>query len=173
MAQYRVLRKSYIHDRLYEPGEVIEWDGPQGKWLEPIGNEKRPPKPSIFTGQPGPDPGSPPPQTEGKSEFDEGGPTRATAQRVYDEKRLADQEVDIPSSEPQVLARKSEAEGSMRQDNPSAGQARSEDKPEVDPDDPILGPPTDTILDKPAEKATDEGPKRKSSKASAEKPPEE
>jgi hypothetical protein len=159
MAQYRVLRKSYINDRLYEPGEVIEWDGPQGQWLEPIGAEKRPPRPSVFTGQPGPDPGSPPPQTEGKSEFDEGGPTRATAQRVYDEKRLADQEVDIPSSDPQVLARKSESEGSLRQENP--------DKPQVDPDDPILGPKTDTILDKPA---TDEGPKRKSSKA--EKPPE-
>lgn len=161
MAKYRVLRKSYIHDRLYEPGEVIEWDGPQGQWLEPIGNEKRPPKPSVFTGQPGPDPGSPPPQTEGKSEFDEGGPTRATAQRVYDEKRLADQEVDIPSSEPQVLARKSESEGSLRQENA--------DKPEVDRDDPILGPPTDTILDKPA---TDEGPKRSSKKAPAEKPVE-
>lgn len=161
MAQYRVLRKSYIHDRLYEPGEVIEWDGPQGKWLEPIGNEKRPPRPSVFTGQPGPDPGSPPPQSHGKSEFDEGGPTRATAQREYDEKRKADEEVDIPSSEPQVLARKSEAEGSLRQDNA--------DKPEVDEDDPILGPPTDTILDKPA---TDEGPKR-GKKAPAEKPPEE
>jgi hypothetical protein len=161
MAQYRVLRKSYIHDRLYEPGEVVEFDGPAGKWLEPVGAEKRPPKPSNITGQPGPDPGSPPPQSHGKSEFDEGGPTRATALKEYDEKRLADQEVDIPSSEPQVLARRSEAEGALRQDN--------DDKPVVDPDDPILGPPTDTILDKPA---TDEGPKRKSSKAPAEKPPE-
>lgn len=162
MPQYRVLRKSYIHDRLWEPGEVVEWDGPAGKWLEPIGNEKRPPRPSNITGMPGPDPGSPPPQTEGKSEFDPGGPTRQTALEEYERRRLADQEVDIPSSDPQVLARLSESEGSLQQENP--------DKPVVDPDDPILGPPTDTILDRPAEKATDEGPKRKSSKA--EKHPE-
>jgi hypothetical protein len=160
MAQYRVLRKSYIHDRLYEPGEVVEYDGPAGKWLEPIGAETRPPKPSIFTGQPGPDPGSPPPQSHGKSEYDEGGPTRATALKEYDEKRLADQEVDIPSSEPQVLARRSEAEGALRDENA--------DKPQVDADDPILGPKVEPIVDKPA--STDEGPKRRSSKA--EKPPE-
>jgi hypothetical protein len=114
MAQYRVLKKSYIHDKIYEPGEVVEWDGPAGKWLEPIGNERRPPHPSNITGQPGPDPGSPPPQSFGKSEFDPGGPTRATALEEYDKKRLADQEVDIPSSDPQVLARKSESEGSLK-----------------------------------------------------------
>lgn len=154
MAQYRVLKKSYIHDRLYEPGEVVDFDGPAGQYLEPIGNEKRPPEPSNITGKPGPDGGSPPPQPDGKSEYDKDGPTRATALEEYDRKRLADQEVDIPSTDPQVLARKAEAEGSLRQPNPN--------KPVVDPDDPILGPPTDTILDKPA---TDEGPKRKSSKA--------
>lgn len=162
MTKYRVLKKSYIHNRIYEPGEVVEWDGPQGKWLEPVGDEKRPPHPSNITGQPGPDPASPPPQSFGKSEFDEGGPTRATALREYDEKRLADQEADIPSSEPQVLARLSESEGSLK--------SKNEDKPVVDEDDPILGPKTDTILDKPA---TDEGPKRKSSKAPPEKPVEE
>lgn len=110
MPQYRVIKKSYIHDRLWEPGEVVEWDGPQGTNLEPIGNERRPPEPSRITGMPGPDPASPPPQSGGKSEFDEGGPTRATALREYDEKRLADQEVDLPATEPQALARKAEAE---------------------------------------------------------------
>jgi hypothetical protein len=116
MAQYRVIKKSYIHDKLYEPGEVVEWDGPQGTNLEPIGNEKRPPENSIFTGQPGPDPGAPPPQSAGKSEFDEGGPTRATALREYDEKRKADEEPDIPSTEPQVLARRAEADGKQAKD---------------------------------------------------------
>lgn len=114
MAQYRVIKKSYIHDRLYEPGEIVEWDGPQGTNLEPLGDEKRPPEPSIFTGKPGPDGGSPPPQSDGKSEFDEGGPTRQTAIREFDEKRKADQEVDIPATEPQALARKAEAEGAQK-----------------------------------------------------------
>ena len=126
MAQYRVLKKSYIHDRIYEPGEVVDWDGPQGTNLEPIGNEKRPPKPSAITGMPGPDPASPPPQSHGKSEYDEGGPTRATALREYDEKRKADEEVDIPSTEPLALARRAEAEGAQKGENPN--------KPVVDPD---------------------------------------
>lgn len=118
MTQYRVLKKSYIHDRIYEPGEVVEYAGDAGTNLEPIGAEKRPPEPSRITGQPGPDPASPPPQSKGKSEFDPGGPTRATAQEEYDKRRLADQEgrtagttlVDIPATEPQVLARRAEAE---------------------------------------------------------------
>lgn len=113
MAQYRVIKKSYIHDRLYEPGEVVDWDGPQGTNLEPLGNEKRPPEPSIFTGKPGPDGGSPPPQPDGKSEFDRGGPNRQDAIEQYDKARQADQEVDIPSSDPQALARHAEAEGAQ------------------------------------------------------------
>jgi hypothetical protein len=144
MAQYRVIKKSYIHDKLYEPGEVVEWDGDPGTNLEPLGAEKRPPEPSIFTGRPGPDPGAPPPQTEGKSEFDRGGPTRQDAIEQYDEKRKADEEVDIPATEPQALARKAEAEGRQAEAEEPASQ-------------PL--------------KVTDEGPKR--SRKPAEKPPEE
>jgi hypothetical protein len=162
MAQYRVIKKSYIHDRLYEPGEVVEYDGPAGSGLEPIGNEKRAPEPSRITGMPGPDPGSPPPQSQGKSEYDEGGPNRQTAIREYDEKRLADQENDqVPSTEPQALARADEAAGKHQTDaeDPKI-QARNE---------AITGPlPGDVPVP-----ATDEGPKRKSSKAHAEKPAEE
>lgn len=113
MPQYRVIKKSYIHDRLYEPGEVVDWDGPQGTNLEPLGNEKRPPEPSIFTGKPGPDGGSPPPQTDGKSEFDRGGPNRQDAIEQYDKARQADKELDIPATEPQALARHAEEEGAQ------------------------------------------------------------
>lgn len=121
MAQYRVLKKSYIHDRIYEPGEVVEWGGDPGDALEPIGNERRPPEPSRITGMPGPDPAAPPPQPEGKSEFDPGGPTRSTALEEYDRKRLADQEVDLPATEPQALARKAEADAGA--DDAGAGEA--------------------------------------------------
>jgi hypothetical protein len=99
MAQYRVIKKSYIGDKLYEPGEVVEWAGEPGTNLEPLGAEKRPPEPSIFTGKPGPDGGAPPPQSKSKSEFDEGGPTRATALKEFDEKRRADEEPDIPATD--------------------------------------------------------------------------
>jgi hypothetical protein len=142
MAQYRVIKKSYIHDRLYEPGEVVEWDGEPGTNLEPLGAEKRPPEPSIFTGKPGPDGGSPPPQSKGKSEFDEGGPTRQTAIREFDEKRQADQEVDIPATEPQALARHAEAEGAQK----AAEKPVTAEGPKVKP----LAKP------KPAEKPVDE-----------------
>lgn len=118
MPQYRVLKKSYIHDRLFEPGEIVEWEGEPGDNLEPLGQEKRPPEPSRITGMPGPDPAAPPPQSEGKSEFDEGGPTRATALREYDEKRKADQEADVLPNEPQVLARQAEAEGAQSEPSP-------------------------------------------------------
>lgn len=129
MPQYRVIKKSYIHDRLYEPGEIVEYDGEAGTNLEPLGNEKRPPEPSIFTGQPGPDPGAPPPQLEGKSELDEGGPTWATAKRVYDERRQADKEVDIPATEPQLLARRSEAEGAQKPEAVKKQVAKTAPKP--------------------------------------------
>lgn len=113
MTQYRVIKKSYIHDKIYEPGEIVEWDGPQGTNLEPLGNEKRPPEPSIFTGKPGPDGGSPPPQTDGKSEFDRGGPNRQDAIEQYDAARQADKEADIPVTEPQALARHAEEESAQ------------------------------------------------------------
>jgi hypothetical protein len=142
MAKYRVLEKSYIFDKIYEPGTVVELpdDFPAGKALEPVGDEKRPPKPSFITGQPGPDGGSPPPQREGKSEYDEGGPTRATAQRLYDEDRLADQEVSVPSYSPQDVAAATRAEGSP--------------PPAEPPPPPEETPP-------PGSPATDEGPRRK------------
>jgi hypothetical protein len=144
MPEYRVIKKSYIHDRLYEPGEVVSWDGPAGTNLEPLGNEKRPPEPSIFSGRPGPDGGSPPPQSKGKSEFDEGGPTRQTAIREFDEARQADQEVDIPSTEPQALARKAEADGAQK----AADKPVTAEGPKVKP----LAKPAA----KPAEKPADE-----------------
>jgi hypothetical protein len=142
MPEYRVIKKSYIHDRLYEPGEVVSWDGPQGTNLEPLGAEKRPPEPSIFSGKPGPDGGSPPPQSKGKSEFDEGGPTRQTAIREFDEKRQADQEVDIPSTEPQALARKAEADGAQK----------AADKPKATDEGPKVKPLSKPAAPKPDEK---------------------
>lgn len=153
MPQYRVLKKSYIHDRLYEPGEIVDWDGPQGTNLEPIGSEKRPPEPSRITGMPGPDIASPPPQSAGKSEYDEGGPNRQTALREYDEKRLADQEPDVLPTEPQVLARRAEAEGA---------QAEAPDDPDVQKRAESAAMPLDQAaqpVEKPA--TTSEGPKRK------------
>jgi hypothetical protein len=129
MAQYRVLKKSYIHDRIYEPGEVVEYAGEAGTALEPIGAEKRPPEPSRITGRPGPDPASPPPQSKGKSEFDPGGPTRATAQEEYDEKRLADQEVDVPATEPQALARRAEAEAEADGEPPPKRSHKKVERP--------------------------------------------
>ena len=36
MARYRVKELSYIHDRLYEAGAEIEYDGQPGTNLEPI-----------------------------------------------------------------------------------------------------------------------------------------
>jgi hypothetical protein len=142
MPEYRVIKKSYIHDRLYEPGEVVSWDGPAGTNLEPLGAEKRPPEPSIFSGKPGPDGGSPPPQSKGKSEFDEGGPTRQTAIREFDEKRQADQEVDIPSTEPQALARKAEADGAQK----------AADKPKATDEGPKVKPLSKPAAPKPDEK---------------------
>jgi len=141
MAQYRVLRKSYIHDRLYEPGEIVEWEGEPGEYLEPLGDEKRPPEPSRITGMPGPDPAAPPPQSEGKSEFDEGGPTRATALREYDEKRQADKEADVLPNEPQILARQAEAEGA--QSEPGKAQVPTTDE------GPITAKPKKTAAPKP------------------------
>lgn len=36
MAQYRVLEKSYIVDRICEEGEVVEYGGVPGSNLEPV-----------------------------------------------------------------------------------------------------------------------------------------
>lgn len=140
MPEYRVIKKSYIHDRLYEPGEIVTWDGPQGTNLEPLGAEKRPPENSIFTGRPGPDPGSPPPQTEGKSEFDEGGPTRQTAIREFDEKRQADKELDIPVTEPQALARHAEEEGAQAAAEKPVTAEGPKVKPLAKPAKPVAKP---------------------------------
>jgi len=145
MPEYRVIKKSYIHDRLYEPGEVVIFDGPAGTNLEPLGAEKRPPEPSIFTGKPGPDGGSPPPQTDGKSEFDRGGPNRQDAIEQYDKARKADQEVDIPVTEPQALARRSEEEGAQR----------AADKPKATDEGPKVKPLAKPAA-KPVEKPHDE-----------------
>jgi hypothetical protein len=36
MAKFRVLEKSFINNRIVEPGDVVEYDGKHGKNLEPI-----------------------------------------------------------------------------------------------------------------------------------------
>jgi hypothetical protein len=36
MAKYRVLEKSYINGRIYEEGEIVEYDGEASDNLEPI-----------------------------------------------------------------------------------------------------------------------------------------
>lgn len=35
-AKYRVLRLSHIHNKLWEPGEEVEYDGKPGSALEPL-----------------------------------------------------------------------------------------------------------------------------------------
>lgn len=34
--QYRALSRGYVHGRVIEPDETFEWEGPQGKWMEPV-----------------------------------------------------------------------------------------------------------------------------------------
>ncbi len=36
MAKYRVLERSFMHNRTYEAGDIVEWDGIPADNLEPI-----------------------------------------------------------------------------------------------------------------------------------------
>jgi hypothetical protein len=46
MAKARVLLKSFLNNRLVEPGEIIDYDGPYGDNVEPVkGKKGAPPEP--------------------------------------------------------------------------------------------------------------------------------
>lgn len=53
MATYKVLSRSFINDRIYEPGTEVEYDGVPGSNLMPVDNaakeaaKKRPSKQEI------------------------------------------------------------------------------------------------------------------------------
>ena len=41
IARYKVLRTSYLHKRIYEEGEEVEFDGKPGSALEPLNDAAR------------------------------------------------------------------------------------------------------------------------------------
>lgn len=48
MAKARVLQKSFLNNRLVEPGEIIDYDGPYGDNVEPVGKGKKSaPEPAV------------------------------------------------------------------------------------------------------------------------------
>ena len=48
MASYRVLKRSYIDTHLREEGDIVEYDGTPGRFLEPLDvDEDEAPKPKA------------------------------------------------------------------------------------------------------------------------------
>lgn len=41
MAEYRALRKHWINERIVDEGEVVEYAGEPGRWLEPLDGESK------------------------------------------------------------------------------------------------------------------------------------
>lgn len=54
MGKARVLQRSFINNRIVEPDEVIEYDGPFGDNIEPVKEERAAQKPA-----PKPEPAAP------------------------------------------------------------------------------------------------------------------